>query len=38
MVLIVEDEATLVPHSESNVFEEHELDIDVAQDDPNENN
>ncbi|GJU94720.1 hypothetical protein Tco_1319476 [Tanacetum coccineum] len=32
MVLIVEDKATLVPHSESK------LDMDVAQDDPNENN
>ncbi|GJU98868.1 hypothetical protein Tco_1328139 [Tanacetum coccineum] len=38
MVLIVEDESTLVPHSESNVLQDHDIVMDVAQDDPNDNN
>ncbi|GJU18407.1 FAR1-related sequence 5-like protein [Tanacetum coccineum] len=39
MVVIGQDEVTdIVPQSESNVIQEHEIDMDVTQDDLNENN
>ncbi|GJZ35497.1 hypothetical protein Tco_0581314, partial [Tanacetum coccineum] len=39
MVVIGQDEVTeIVPLSESNVIQEHEIDMNVTQDDLNENN
>ncbi|GKA36948.1 FAR1-related sequence 5-like protein [Tanacetum coccineum] len=37
MVLIVEDESSLVPHSESNVLQVDDIVMDVVQDDSNDN-
>ncbi|GJS18834.1 FAR1-related sequence 5-like protein [Tanacetum coccineum] len=37
MVLIVEDDSTLVPHLESNVLQVHDIVMDVVQDDSNDN-
>nr|GEV51051.1 protein FAR1-related sequence 5-like [Tanacetum cinerariifolium] len=37
MILIVEDESSLVPHSESNVLQVDDIVMDVVQDDSNDN-